>query len=86
MRYDYNQKRKQNGLKPKQIKYGWDDIGNIGVVMNDPSKTLLRGKGGKVRTARQRTQKEIDHYKSVGCLLKCYKINRNVYEAVVKGI
>ena len=86
VRYDYNQKRKQNGLKPKQIKYGWDEIGNIGVIMNDPNKTLLRGKGSKIKTARQRTQKEIDHYKSVGCLLKCYKLGKPIYEAVVKSI
>ena len=54
--------------------------------MNNPNKTLLRGTGKKIKTARQRTQKEIDHYKSVGCLLKCYKIGKPVYNAVIKGI
>lgn len=86
VRYNYNKERKAKGLKPRQIKYGMDDIGGIGVVTDREDYTLIRGKGKKVRTARQRTQKEIDHYKSVGCLLKCYKINRNVYESVVRGI
>lgn len=86
MRYDYNQERKRKGLKPRKIKYHWNDIGNIGVVMNNSDHTLIRGTGRKVATARERTQKEIDHYKSVGCLLNAYKTARPVYEAVVRGI
>ena len=86
MRYNYNKERKAKGLKPRQIKYGMNDIGGIGVVTDRDGYTLLRGKGSKIRTARQRTQKEIDHYKSVGCLLKCYKISKNVYEAAIRGI
>ena len=86
IRYNYNKERKTKGLKPRQIKYGMDDIGGIGVVTDRDDYTLIRGCGSKVRTARQRTQKEIDHYKSVGCLLKCYKIGRPVFEAVIKGI
>ena len=86
LRYEYNKKRKANGLKPRKIKYGWDDIGNIGVVMNSSDHTLVRGKGKKVRTARQRTEKEIEHYKSVGCLLTAYKISKPVFDACVRSI
>ena len=86
LRYEYNQKRKINGLKPRKIKYGWDDIGNIGVVSNSSDHTLVRGKGKKVRTARHRTEKEIAHYKSVGCLLTAYKISKPVFEACVRSI
>lgn len=85
-RYNYNQQRKENGLKPRTIKYNTSHVGGIGVVMDQPDHTLIRGKGSKVKTARQRTKKEIDHYKSVGCLLGAYKINKCVYESVVRSI
>ena len=86
IRYAYNQKRKANGKKPRQIKYGWDDIGGIGIVTNLPDRTLIRGKGSKVKTCKERTEKEIEHYKSIGCLLKDFKIARPVYETVVRSI
>ena len=86
VRYNYNKERKAKRLKPKQIKYGMADIGGIGVVTDRDDYTLIRGKGNKIRTARQRTQKEIDHYKSVGCLLKCYKLGKPIYESVVRSI
>ena len=86
VRYNYNKKRKENGLKPRKIKYGWDDLGGIGVVSNSSEHTLVRGTGKKVRTARQRTEKEIEHYKSVGCLLNAYKIGKPVFEACVRSI
>lgn len=86
VRYNYNKERKAKGLKPRQIKYNMSHVGGIGVVTDRDDYTLIRGCGSKVKTARQRTQKEIEHYKSVGCLLKCYKINKNVYEATVRSI
>lgn len=86
IRYNYNQERKQKGLKPKTIKYGWNDIGGIGVVSNSTSHTLVRGKGSKVKTARERTEKEIEHYMSIGCLLNAYKISKPIYEACVRAI
>ena len=86
IRYNYNQERKAKGLKPRKIKYNMQDIGGIGIVTNLEDRTLIRGTGTKVSTVKERTQKEIDHYKSVGCLLKCYKIGRPIYEATVRGI
>lgn len=86
IRYEYNQKRKANGLKPRKIKYNMADLGGIGVVLDKDDHTLVRGKGKKVRTARQRTEKEIEHYKSVGCLLTSYKISKPVFEACVRSI
>ena len=86
IRYNYNKERKEKGLKPRLIKYSKSDIGGIGVVTNKDDYTLIRGKGSKIRTARQRTEKEIEHYKSVGCLLKCYKIGRPIYDSVIRGI
>ena len=86
LRYDYNMSRKNKGLKPKKIKYSMADIGGVGVVGNSISHTLVRGKGKKVRTARERTEKEIEHYMSIGCLLNAYKISKPVYEACVRSI
>ena len=86
VRYNYNKERKAKGLKPRQIRYNMADVGGIGVVLDQKDHTLIRGKGKKVKTARQRTQKEIDHYKSVGCLLKCYKLGKPIYEATVRSI
>lgn len=86
IRYNYNKDRKAKGLKPKEIIYSWDDIGGIGVVTNLPDRTLIRGTGHKVKTGKERTQKEIDYYYSIGCLLKTYKISKPIYEACVRGM
>ena len=86
VRYNYNQERKRNGLKSKKIKYGFKDVGGIGVVSNSTSHTLVRGTGKKVSTARKRTEKEIEHYMSIGCLLNAYKINKPVYQACIRSI
>lgn len=86
MRYNYNKERRAKGLKPRVIKYTSQHVGGIGVVTDLPDRTLIRGKGSKVRTARERTQKEINHYKSVGCLLNAYKLGKPIYESVVRGI
>lgn len=85
-RYKYNQERKAKGLKPRKIKYNWADIGGVGVVLDKDDYTLVRGKGSKVKTARQRTEKEIEHYMSIGCLLNAYKISKPVYQACVKSM
>ena len=86
LRYDYNQERKRKGLKPKKIKYSHSDIGGIGVVNDSVSHTLVRGKGKKVKTARERTEKEIEHYMSIGCLLNAYKMSKPLYQACVRSM
>ena len=86
IRYNYNKERKEKGLKPKKIIYGMDDVGGIGVVTGLPDRTLIRAKGRKVGTAKERTQKEIEYYYSINCLLKCYKLSKPIYEACVRGV
>ena len=86
IRYNYNKERKAKGLPPRKIKYNMSHVGGIGVVTDKEDYTLIRGKGSKVKTARQRTAKEIEHYKSVGCLLNCYKLGKPIYETVVRSI
>lgn len=85
IRYEYNKKRKANGLKPRKIIYGMDDIGGIGVVFED-DYTLVRGTGTKIKTCKERTEKEIEHYKSVGCLLKNYKTSKPLFETCVRAM
>lgn len=79
-------RREAEGLKVKPIIYGKADIGGIGIVKDKPDRTMERGTGKKVKTGKERTAKEIENYKSMGCLLGCYKIGRPVYDAVVRGI
>lgn len=86
IRHEYNKKRRKDGKKSKEIIYHWDDIGGIGVVTNLPDRTMIRGKGSKIKTAKERTQKEIEYYYSIGCLLNCYKMGKPIYEACVRGM
>lgn len=86
IRYNYNEERKAKGLKPRQIKYTFNDIGGLGVVKDRDDYTIIRGKGTKISTCKKRTKKEIEHYKSVGCLLGDFKISRSVYETVVRSL
>lgn len=86
IRYNYNKERKEKGLKPKKIIYGWDEIGGIGVVTDLPDRTLIRGKGSKVKTAKERTEKEIEYYYSIGCLLKAYKTSKQIFQTLVRNM
>jgi hypothetical protein len=86
VRYNYNKERKEKGLKPRKLVYGFQHVGGIGVVCNSTSHTLVRGTGKKVRTARERTEKEIEHYMSMGCLLNAYKISKPLYETLIRSI
>lgn len=86
IRHKRNEERKAKGQKQIKIKYTFNDVGGLGVVTDHDDYTIIRGKGKKIATARQRTQKEIDNYKSVGCLLGCYKLGRPIYESVVRSI
>lgn len=62
------------------------DIGGLGSVDNYSDRTILRGKGKRVRTYRDRTDKTIQNYKTMNCLGKAYKMNINIYESIVRGI
>ena len=62
------------------------DIGGLGSVDNLSDRTILRGKGRKVKTYREQTDKTIPHYKTMNCLSKAYKLGKPIYEATVRGI
>lgn len=77
-------KRRKEGKKIR--KYTISDLGGLGSVNNLPDRTILRGTGHKVKTARERTNKTIPNYLSMGCLEKDYKIGKVVFEAAVRGL
>lgn len=62
------------------------DLGGLGSVDNLSDRTILRGKGKRVRTYRDRTEKTIQNYKTMNCLSKAYKLGKPIYEATVRGI
>jgi hypothetical protein len=62
------------------------DLGGLGSVDDLDNRTILRGKGSKVRTYKDRTDKTIQNYKTMNCLSKAYKMNVNIYESIVRGI
>lgn len=60
-------------------------IGGLGTV-NGKDYTIVRGVGANVKSNRQKTQKTITDYKSVGCLVKDYRLSKSVFESVIRGI
>ena len=62
------------------------NLGGLGSVDDLPDRTILRGKGRKVGTYRDRTDKTIQNYKTLNCLRKAYQMNVNIYESVVRSI
>ena len=61
-------------------------IGGLGSVNNLSDKTVLRGKGKHVKYIREHTDKYIDDYFTVGCLSKTLKIDKAVFETVVRNM
>lgn len=72
--------------KKRKSKISIADIGGLGSVDNLSDRTILRGKGRRVRTYRDRTDKTIQNYKTMNCLSKAYKLGKPIYEATVRGI
>ena len=61
-------------------------IGGLGVVTNLPDRTILRGTGENVTSNRNKTDKLIENYLSMGCLSNAMKMDKVIYEACVRSI
>lgn len=61
-------------------------IGGLGVVTDLEDRTILRGTGKNVTTNRNKTDKYIENYLTMGCLANAMKINKGVYSALVRSI
>lgn len=60
-------------------------IGGLGTV-DGKDYTIIRGVGKNVKSNRTKTEKIFTDYKSVGCLVKDYRLSKSVFETVIRGI
>ena len=61
-------------------------IGGLGSVNNIDDRTILRGIGKNVKANREKTEKKIDGYLSLGCMRNALITNRQVYETLVRNM
>lgn len=61
-------------------------IGGLGVVTNLPDRTIVRGTGKNVTSNRNKTDKYIENYLTMGCLSNVMKINKSIYQACVRSL
>jgi hypothetical protein len=59
-------------------------IGGLGSVSNKDDYTILRGTGKNVTANRNKTDKEIDGYFTIGCMQNALLARRAVYDALVR--
>lgn len=72
--------------KKRKGKISISKIGGLGVVTDLSDRTILRGTGKNVTTNRNKTDKYIENYLSMGCLSNAMKINKTVYDACVRSL
>lgn len=70
----------------RAVQTGKKKVGGLGVVDNLPDRTILRGTGKNVTSNRQKTEKMIENYLTVGCLTKALKMNKTIYGACVRSM
>ena len=61
-------------------------VGGLGSVDYLPDRTILRGRGRNVKANREKTDKNIENYLSVGCLANDMKISKIVFNAAVRNM
>ena len=59
-------------------------IGGLGSVNDKPDYTILRGVGKNVTANRNKTEKEIDGFFTLGCMQNALQTSRSVYETLVR--
>ena len=72
--------------KKHKHKISTNVVGGLGVVTNLEDRTIIRGRGRHMNSVTSRTDKYIENYLTMGCLSNAMKINKNVYEATVRGL
>ena len=72
--------------KKRKSKISISKIGGLGVVTNLEDRTILRGTGKNVTANRDKTDKYIENYLTMGCLSNAMKINKAVYGACVRSM
>ena len=61
-------------------------IGGLGSVNDQSDHTILRGTGKNVTANRNKTEKEINGYLTIGCMRNALLTRRAVYEALVRSM
>lgn len=61
-------------------------IGGLGVVTNLPDRTIIRGTGKNVTSNRNKTDKYIENYLTMGCLSNAMRMNKSIYQACVRSL
>ena len=61
-------------------------IGGLGSVNDKPDYTILRGIGKNVTANRNKTEKEIDGFFTLGCMQNALRTSRSVYETLVRTL
>ena len=59
-------------------------IGGLGCVNDKPDYTIQRGIGKNVSANRNKTEKEIDGFYTLGCMQNALQTSRSVYETLVR--
>ena len=59
-------------------------IGGLGSVNDKPDYTILRGVGKNVSANRNKTEKEIDGFFTLGCMQNALHTSRSVYDTLVR--
>lgn len=67
-------------------RYKHKDIGGLGVELNKSAGTITRGKGDAIKTAMERTPKEIPGYYTLVCMRKNLLTDRAAFETVARGL
>lgn len=72
--------------KKRKGKISISKIGGLGVVDYLEDRTILRGTGKNVTANRNKTDKQIENYFSIGCLSNAMKTSKCVYGALVRSM
>lgn len=63
---------------------GKKKIGGIGVAVDRPDYTILRGRGKNVKANREKTEKEIQGYYSIKCIQNILLTDREVFDTLIR--
>lgn len=73
-------------IKKRKSKISISKIGGLGVVTDLSDRTILRGTGKNVTSNRNKTDKYLENYLTMGCLSNAMKINKEIYSACVRSM
>ena len=65
---------------------GMDDIGGLGWSREGKDGCILRGKGSKVRTLRNKTGERLEGYYSLGCMRNNLLFGRDLFDSIVRDL